>query len=124
MRRAASHQRRLIDEEQEETETMETKRERLIGHLYPTRATLSVPILASVGIAALLFPSTVASSVESVLCRIEDAVWGLLAHANAGVYFAAFWLSTVYAPFHYWIMDTLKGDWACGNKFEFCRPWN
>lgn len=39
-------------------------------------------------------------------------------------FFAVFWLSSLWTEGHYWVLDMLKGEGACGNKFKDCRPWN
>jgi hypothetical protein len=63
-------------------------------------------------------------------CHPFATMQSFLAYVNSGLYFTIFWLSTVYTPFHYWVMDTLKGKGAesigkmCGNKFMECRPWD
>jgi hypothetical protein len=62
------------------------------------------------------------------LATLRNIFWAFVTCVNAGIFFAAFWLSTVYTPFHYWFMDTMKGKRAwkglCGNKFMECRPWD
>jgi hypothetical protein len=124
----------------------------------PSSPTPTTPLIWTsflVGTAALLYTLLHFSNVQNVSCQtdllpsqIVMEIWDMvevmhwsfcyrfatiqpfMAYVNSGLYFAIFWLSTISTPFHYWVMDTLKGKGAeslvkmCGNKFMECRPWD
>ena len=105
------------------------------GPSFPTPTTLLLLLSASVGIAALLYPPLRSTIVQTALCLTKSAssfltsmvlkvVWRFVELINAGIFFAVFWASSVWAPLHYWVMDGAKAEWACGNKFRWCRAWD
>ncbi|KAH4898223.1 hypothetical protein HBI26_090190 [Parastagonospora nodorum] len=51
------------------------------------------------------------SATNALLQPISALFWGSVAYVNAGIFFAVFWASTVYTPFHYWLME----GWAGGS---------
>ncbi|KAH3951361.1 hypothetical protein HBH98_100210 [Parastagonospora nodorum] len=54
------------------------------------------------------------SATNALLQPISALFWGSVAYVNAGIFFAVFWASTVYMPFHYWLME----GWAGGVVWE------
>jgi hypothetical protein len=123
MRRAAAYHRRTLNPQPSSPQNHPTAHQST-DPSSPTPTALSTLRLASVGTAALLCMPLFYLIAQNACSPISDLVWSFMCYVKAGLFFAVFWASTVYTPLHYCVLDMVRNEAMCGNKFMNCRAWD